>query len=32
MNKYIVINLNMFAATHSVTICDDNGVIDIIGV
>ena len=25
MNKYIVINLNMFAATHSVTVCDDDG-------
>lgn len=32
MNKYIVIILNMFAATHSITVCDDNGVIDIIGV
>lgn len=32
MNKYIVINLNMFAATHSVTVCDNDGMNDMIGV
>ena len=32
MNKYIVINLNMFSATHSIMICDENGMSDMIGV